>query len=187
MSNPVDGDATPITSLRQLAEHIAEGCKPWDQFGIGTEHEKFGFRLQDLKTPPYEPSDGQPGCIRDLLHGLETFGATPIQDHGHTIGLKQGDASVSLEPAGQLELSGRITATLHETQAELEEHFEQVRTVSRDLDTWLCPARVSSAGPARGHALDAQGPLRDHATVYAAGRVAGFGHDDPHLDGAGEP
>src|SRR5258708_4392715 len=51
MSNPVDGDATPITSLRQLAEHIAEGCKPPERFGIGTEHEKFGFRLKDLKTP----------------------------------------------------------------------------------------------------------------------------------------
>ena len=85
MSNPVDGDATPISSLRQLAEHIAEGCKPRDHFGIGTEHEKFGFRLQDLKSPPYEPSDGQPGSIRDLLHGLEAFGATPILDHGNTI------------------------------------------------------------------------------------------------------
>jgi glutamate--cysteine ligase len=139
MSNPVDGDATPITSVRQLAEHIAEGCKPREQFGIGTEHEKFGFRLRDLKTPPYEPSDGQPGSIRDLLHGLEAFGATPILDHGNTIGLKQGDASVSLEPAGQLELSGRITTTLHETSAELETHFEQVRTVSRDLELGFAP------------------------------------------------
>jgi len=139
MSNPVDGDATPITSLRQLAEHIAEGCKPRDQFGIGTEHEKFGFRLKDLKTPPYEPSDGQPGSIRDLLHGLEAFGATPILDHGNTIGLKQGDASVSLEPAGQLELSGAITRTLHETRAEFETHFEQVRAVSRDLELGFAP------------------------------------------------
>ena len=128
MSNPVDGDATPITSLRQLAEHIAEGCKPPDQFGIGTEHEKFGFRLNDLKTPPYEPSEGQPGSIRDLLHGLEAFDATPILDHGNTIGLKQGDASVSLEPAGQLELSGGIAKTLHETRAEFDTHFEQVRS-----------------------------------------------------------
>jgi glutamate--cysteine ligase len=139
MSNPVDGDATPITSLRQLAEHIAEGCKPRDQFGIGTEHEKFGFRLKDLKTPPYEPADGQPGSIRDLLHGLEAFGATPIQDNGNTIGLKQGDASVSLEPAGQLELSGAITRTLHETRAEFETHFEQVRAVSGGLELGFAP------------------------------------------------
>jgi glutamate--cysteine ligase len=139
MSNPAEGDTTPITSLRQLAEHIAEGCKPRDQFGIGTEHEKFGFRLSDLKSPPYEPSDGQPGSIRDLLLGLEAYGATPILDHGNTIGLKQGDASVSLEPAGQLELSGAITATLHETRAEFDTHFEQVRTVSRDLDLGFAP------------------------------------------------
>ncbi len=139
MSNPVDGDATPITSLRQLAEHIAEGCKPRDQFGIGTEHEKFGFRLKDLKTPPYEPADGQPGSIRDLLHGLEAFGATPILDNGNTIGLKQGDASVSLEPAGQLELSGCITRNLHETREEFDTHFEQVRAVSRDLELGFAP------------------------------------------------
>jgi glutamate--cysteine ligase len=139
MSNPVEGDATPITSLRQLAEHIAEGCKPREQFGIGTEHEKFGFRLKDLKSPPYEPSDDQPGCIRDMLHRLEAFDATPILDNGNTIGLKQGDASISLEPAGQLELSGGIAKTLHETRSELERHFEQVRAVSRDLELGWAP------------------------------------------------
>ncbi len=139
MSNPGDGDATPIVSLRQLAEHIAVGCKPPEEFGIGTEHEKFGFRLKDLKTPPYEPSDGQPGSIRDTLAGLGTFGGEPIQDNGNTIGLKLGDASVSLEPAGQLELSGGIARTLHETNSELEAHFEQVRQVSRGLDLGFAP------------------------------------------------
>ena len=58
-----------------LAEYIAVGCKPRSAFRIGTEHEKFGFRLDDLKTPPYEPSDGQPGCIRDLLGGLARYDA----------------------------------------------------------------------------------------------------------------
>jgi glutamate--cysteine ligase len=139
MSNPTDGDTTPITSIRQLAEHIAEGCKPREQWGIGTEHEKFGFRLADLKSPPYLPADGQPGCIRDLLLGLEAFGAAPILDHGNTIGLKQDDASVSLEPAGQLELSGGIATTLHETRAELETHFDQVRAVSRGLALGFAP------------------------------------------------
>ena len=70
MSNPGDADSTPITSLKQLADYIAVGCKPAERFRIGTEHEKFGFRLADLATPPYEPTDGQPGSIRDLLEGL---------------------------------------------------------------------------------------------------------------------
>src|SRR3984957_18358891 len=134
MSNPVDGDATPITSLSQLAEHIAAGCKPRESFGIGTEHEKFGFRLADLNSPPYEPAAGQPGSLRDVLRGLDGLGAAPILYHGNTIGRSMGHASVSLEPAGQLELSGGIAATLHETKAELDTHFEQLRTVSRGLD-----------------------------------------------------
>jgi glutamate--cysteine ligase len=139
MSNPGDTDATAITSLRQVADHIAAGCKPPERFRIGTEHEKFGFRLGDLTAPPYEPADGQPGSIRDLLAGLAKFDGVPILDHGNTIGLKQGDAAISLEPAGQLELSGAPLGTLHETMAELEVHFDQVRRVSRDLRTGWAP------------------------------------------------
>ena len=73
MSNPGDADATPITSVQQLADHIAAGCKPTERFRIGTEHEKFGFRIADLAAPPYQPADGQPGSIRDLLEGLDAL------------------------------------------------------------------------------------------------------------------
>jgi glutamate--cysteine ligase len=139
MSNPGDTDATRITSLKQLADHIAAGCKRPEQFRIGTEHEKFGFRLADLTPPPYEPADGQPGSIRDLLAGLARSDGEPILDHGNPIGLKQGNAAVSLEPAGQLELSGAPLETLHETMAELDAHFEQVRNVSRDLHIGFAP------------------------------------------------
>jgi glutamate--cysteine ligase len=133
MSNPGDTDSTPITSVRQLAGYIAAGCKPSEQFRIGTEHEKFGFRLPDLTPPPYLPEAGHPGAIRDLLEGLGRIDGNPILDHGNIIGLRQGDASVSLEPAGQLELSGAPLATLHETKAELATHFAQLRCLSHDL------------------------------------------------------
>jgi glutamate--cysteine ligase len=140
MSNPGDTDQTPITSLRQLAEYLAAGCKAPEQFGMGTEHEKFGFRHADLASPPYEPTDGQPGSISGLLEGLRGFGSTPILDGGNIIGLKQDDgAAISLEPAGQLELSGAIVATLHDTMAELQVHYDQVGTVSRDLDIGFLP------------------------------------------------
>lgn len=139
MSNPGDADATPITSVRQLADYIAAGCKPRDQWRIGTEHEKFGFRDNDLTVPPYEPTAEHPASIRDLLAGMQRYDATPITDHGNTIGLKQGDAAISLEPAGQLELSGAPLATLHDTSAELATHFDQVRTVARDLRMGFAP------------------------------------------------
>ena len=139
MSNPGDADATPIRSLRQLADYLAAGCKPAEQFRLGTEHEKFGFRLADLTTPPYEPADGQPGSIRGLLERLSGFGGAPILDRGAIIGLKQGDAAISLEPAGQLELSGAPLETLHQTMAELEAHYDQVRAVSNELAIGFLP------------------------------------------------
>src|SRR5689334_7657920 len=140
MSNPGDADSTPITSLQQLADYFAAGCKPPERFRIGTEHEKFGFRLADLAAPPYLPTQGQPGSIRGLLEGLQGhFGGVPINDAGNIIGLKQGEAAISLEPAGQLELSGAPLETLHATAAELEAHYEQVRAVSRELQLGFAP------------------------------------------------
>jgi glutamate--cysteine ligase len=128
MSNPGDADATPITSVRQLADYIAEGCRPRAQFSIGTEHEKFGFRRGTLAPPPYEP-----GGIRALLEGMATNGWTPILDRENPIGLKKADASVSLEPAGQFELSGGMLADLHQTRAEIETHNAAVRQVAEPL------------------------------------------------------
>ena len=65
MSNPGEIDATPITSTAELAAYIAAGCKPPEQFRIGTEHEKFGFRRSDKLPPPYEPAG-----IQAMLQGI---------------------------------------------------------------------------------------------------------------------
>ncbi|MEO8713878.1 MAG: glutamate-cysteine ligase family protein, partial [Acetobacteraceae bacterium] len=138
MSNPGDADTTPIRSVRQLADYIAVGCKPRAEFRIGTEHEKFGFRNADLIAPPY---DGAPGSIRVMLEGLARLGrGEPILDHGNPIGLTLGGgASVSLEPAGQLELSGAPLATLHDTKAELDGHLAAVRAVAGPLGLGFAP------------------------------------------------
>lgn len=134
MSNPGESDPTPITSARQLAEWFAAGSKPRADWRIGTEHEKFGFRRADLAPPPYEP-----GGIRAMLEGLMRFGWEPILDNGNPIGLKRGDASVSLEPGGQFELSGAPVSTLHETRDELASHLEEVRAVAEPLGLGFAP------------------------------------------------
>ncbi len=138
MSNPGDADATPITSVRQLADHIAVGCKPRDRFGIGTEHEKFGFRHTDLTTPAYEPNG-----IRAVLEGLAANAPAtwqPILDRGNPIGLSSTTyAAISLEPAGQLELSGGLMPDLHAARAELEAHYAEVRPVADALGIGFAP------------------------------------------------
>jgi len=134
MSNPGEADLTPITSVQQMAEYLAVGSKPSAAFRIGTEHEKFGFRLTDLASPPYAP-DG----IRAMLEGIGNDGWDWIEDHGNPIGLKRGHESVSLEPAGQFELSGAPLESLHDTEAELQSHYEDVRRVAAPLGLGFAP------------------------------------------------
>jgi len=120
----------PITDKRQLVEHLAAGCKPASQWRIGTEHEKFVFRLGDHKPAPYDGDDG----IRALLEGLQRFGWAPVRDAGNLVGLSDGKGgAISLEPGGQFELSGAPLETLHQTCDEVNEHLKQVRAVASEL------------------------------------------------------
>jgi glutamate--cysteine ligase len=139
MSNPGDTDYTAIESVRQLADYIAAGCKPPDRFRIGTEHEKFGFRASDLMPPPYVSDAGDGSDIRTMLERLSARGGQPILDSGSVIGLDLGGASVSLEPAGQLELSGDLLSSIHDTHAELEAHLNAVRTIGGELGLGFAP------------------------------------------------
>jgi glutamate--cysteine ligase len=144
MSNPTEADATPITSIGQLAEHIAAGCKPRGSFRIGTEHEKIGFRTRNLSPPPYDDPSGDPGTVRRMLEGMLATGGAPIMDGEALIGLKQQlllgkTAAISLEPGGQLELSGGLLDSIHETRVELETHLAQVRSVGEPLGLGYLP------------------------------------------------
>lgn len=134
MSNPGEADATAITSASQLAAWFEAGCKPADEFRIGTEHESFGFTLSGYQPPRYE------GGIRPLL---ETIGAeeglTPILDRGNPIGLTGKNFSISLEPGGQFELSGGIVESLHETKAEIDAHIARVHRVAPRLGLGFAP------------------------------------------------
>ncbi len=132
MSNPGEADLTPITDTRQLAAWFAAGSKPRGTWGMGTEHEKFGFFRSDFATPAYE-SEGRPGGIRAILDGLAAKGWEPILDAGNPIGLKRNGASSSLEPAGQLELSGAIVPDLHATHRELQDHLREVHAVTEAM------------------------------------------------------
>ncbi len=129
MSIPQSGGG-PITHHAQLAEYMAEGCKPRDDWRIGTEHEKFGYCKDSLLPLPY---DGE-RSIHAILAGLrDRFGWSPVEEGGHLIGLEKGGANVSLEPGGQLELSGAPLETIHETCDEVNQHLKEVQGVADDI------------------------------------------------------
>jgi glutamate--cysteine ligase len=130
MSGVQSGSNEPITDKRALAAYLAAGCKPEGAWRIGTEHEKFAYRLEDLRPLDYEGPRG----IRALLEGLIRFGWQPVYENGSPIALTQPDSSaISLEPAGQVELSGAPVETIHATCSEVTEHLHQVKAVAKEL------------------------------------------------------
>lgn len=126
MSIPQAGGG-PIERLDQLVEHMQSGCKPRADWRIGTEHEKFGY-LTDTQAPlPYAGARS----IRAILEGLrDRFGWTPVEEAGHLIGLSRAGANISLEPGGQLELSGAAFADLNDTATELDQHLAEVHALA---------------------------------------------------------
>src|ERR1051325_10795872 len=91
------GDSPPIESRADLLSVFEGGEKPRENWRIGTEHEKFVYRMSDHGAPSYD----EPGGIRDLLTGLTQFGWKPVVENGNVIALAGEDGNVSLEPAGQ--------------------------------------------------------------------------------------
>ncbi len=130
MTTRTDDSETPlIESHDDLLAVFAGGEKPRDAWRIGTEHEKFVYRLSDHRAPSWE----EPGGIRDLLMGMTEFGWRPVIENGNVIALTGADGTISLEPAGQLELSGAPLADLHESCAESGRHLTQVRAIGDKL------------------------------------------------------
>ncbi|MCQ9154843.1 glutamate--cysteine ligase [Acidomonas methanolica] len=147
MSNPGETNDHPIENMEQLVEVLSRGCKPESAWRIGTEHEKFGFVRPEaargrtpFSPPPYSP-DGIEAILRALLGDGSAWQA--IEDRGALIGLKghglEAGRSISLEPAGQFELSGAPLATLHETAAEMAAHFAALRAPSEALGLGFAP------------------------------------------------
>jgi glutamate--cysteine ligase len=119
------GEDPIIESRDQMIGLFAGGEKPKDRWRIGTEHEKFVYNRKDFHAPSYEEKGG----IHTLLIGLTRYGWEPIFEGENIIALSGADGAISLEPAGQLELSGAPLDNLHETCAETGRHLEQVKYV----------------------------------------------------------
>ena len=123
-------DDPVIENRDQLVAPMQKGEKAPADWRIGTEHEKLVFNRADHHAPSYD----EPGGIRDMLLSLQEFGWRPVEEGGKIIALTGADGAVSLEPAGQLELSGAPLENLHETCAETGRHLEQVKAIGERCD-----------------------------------------------------
>ncbi len=117
----------PVDDPSQLIEYLRRAETPREEFRVGTEHEKIALYAEDLAPVPYEGDRG----IQALLSVLrDEHGFDPLLDEGRLVGLERDGATITLEPGGQLELSGAPLFSLHETCAEFNEHVALMKHVS---------------------------------------------------------
>jgi len=135
VSEAATSESVFVESVDDLVAVLRAGEKPPERWRVGTEHEKIGLHGDDRSPVEYGGDRG----IGVLLERVgDRAGWEPIVEEGNTIALQRDGASITLEPGGQLELSGAPLRTIFETCSELHAHLELVRGVSEPLDiVWL--------------------------------------------------
>jgi glutamate--cysteine ligase len=120
-------EPTPVGSVADLVAVARAGAKPRAAWRVGTEHEKIGVRLADLRPVHYAGENGIAGVLAAIA--TET-GWREVREDGALIALEGDGANITLEPGGQLELSGAPLRSIFETCQELHRHLDVVRRVS---------------------------------------------------------
>ena len=115
-----------------LTEYFFRGIKSKNNLKIGVEHEKFILNTNTLKPLSYEEHNG----IKEILEKLTTIGWTPLYDDNKQtiIALKRGKEAVTLEPGGQIELSGAPLDNIHETCEETTNHLKELTKIGNELN-----------------------------------------------------
>lgn len=127
----------PLRRHEDLFATFVDACKPRERWRIGPEMEKFGI-LEATGTPlPYE---GDRSVLRILSELSHRHGWTPEHEHpgAPIIALERGEQAITLEPGGQLELSGAQAHSVHEVCAEMRAHLRELGPLSREMGVrWL--------------------------------------------------
>jgi glutamate--cysteine ligase len=125
-----------IPSETALIETFLNACKAPSQWRIGVESEKFG--LHHLGTPLEYTSDSGIGAFFEKLCTERGWSALRDPTSGAIIALHRDQTSLTLEPGGQVELSGAPAKCVHEVCQELGSHLSELSPFARDLDIhWL--------------------------------------------------
>jgi glutamate--cysteine ligase len=124
-------------SYEDLFRPFHDAMKPPQQWRIGAEAEKFGVYAASGAALPYEGDKGVVGVLGELAR---RFGWKPYRETegGPIIALERNRASVTLEPGGQLELSGAPLEDVHAIVAETQAHLDELHQVCDPLGiAWL--------------------------------------------------
>ena len=121
----------PLERKEELISHFLSGAKPREQWRIGTEYEKVAVSKDDARALPFSGPRGVEELLRRLI---DRYGYEPDDEHGRIIALKGERAPITIEPGGQIELSGEQCETIHCAHNEFSRHIEQLIEIGHELD-----------------------------------------------------
>ena len=121
-----------MINKNQLVEYFYQGIKSKNKIKIGVEHEKFILNKDTLLPVSYEEKNG----IKNILEKLTLTGWKPLYDDNQQtiIALKKGKEAITLEPGGQIELSGAPLDNIHETCEETTNHLKELKKIGNELN-----------------------------------------------------
>lgn len=120
-----------IEKKEELEAFFHNAAKPRERWRVGTEYEKVGIDRNTAKAIPYSGPRGVEFILRALI---DRFGWEPEEQDGHIIALARDNAQITLEPGGQIELSGEPCESIHCTHAEFTQHIRELLEVADPLD-----------------------------------------------------
>lgn len=123
-----DAETSPlITGIGDLEATFHAGAKPREAWRVGVEYEK---PVVDAVTGEAVPYEGDRGIGRALANLHERFPQwNPVYEDANVIALEDGLSSITLEPGGQLEMSGQQCDSLHCADEELQRHVREILEV----------------------------------------------------------
>jgi len=159
------GLSVPLTGRDQLLDYFERGCRPAAEWGVGAEMEQLVIDAQSGEAADF-------ARVEQLLIELaRVTGWREMVEGERVIGLIGPHSSVTLEPGGQLELSGQLCSDLCCNHADFMRHVERVVSVGSRLGLaflglgtqpftpleqigWVPKARYAIMGPYMLHAGD---------------------------------
>ncbi len=119
-----------VEKKEDLLRYFDAGSKPASQWRVGSEYEKVAVSARDGRALPFSGPSGVEAILKLLAdrHGYE-----PEEEHGRVLALKTPRASITIEPGGQIELSGEQCETIHCAHREFSEHIEQLMDAGREV------------------------------------------------------
>ncbi|HTT76413.1 MAG TPA: glutamate--cysteine ligase [Candidatus Binataceae bacterium] len=130
MSELIQNPEGLIQGRDDLIRYFESGAKPPEQWRVGTEYEKVMVRARDGHALPFSGSDGVEALLQRLI---DRYSYEADEEEGRIVALKSERAAITIEPGGQVELSGEQCDNIHCAYREFTNHIQQLLEVGHGL------------------------------------------------------